>query len=197
MERLTREQKAEVIEVLATAFHDYPVMRFVLNATGDVYESQLRSLVGFFCEARFAKNGHVLGIRENGMLIAIALVDEPIQERWLEREEQFERLRSEIGEEAFQRLELYENVTSKLEPEAPHYFIGMIGVLPTQVGKGHAGKLMNHAKELSTRDRRSFGVCLSTESPQNVPFYERFGYSIIGEVNIDTMHSWCMFLPTK
>ena len=193
---LTRAQKADAVETLAAAFHDYPVMRFVLKTYGAEYETELRALVGFFCEARFAKDGAVLGIRSGDSFAAIALVDEAIQKPWPAMKSELIRLKNEIGHEAFSRLELYERLSSGLEPQDPHYFLGMIGVLPEHHGKGYGRALLDRVKEMSVADPRSAGVCLSTENPNNVPLYERFGYRIIGEVDIEEMHSWCMFLPT-
>jgi hypothetical protein len=43
IEKLTRENKAEVVSVLSAAFHDYPVMRFVLKSTGAKYEKDLNA----------------------------------------------------------------------------------------------------------------------------------------------------------
>ena len=60
---------AEVVSVLSAAFHDYPVMRFVLKSTGANYENDLKALVGFFCEVRLTRNWPVLGIRaEDGSI---------------------------------------------------------------------------------------------------------------------------------
>src|SRR5688572_21492005 len=171
-------------------------MRFVLKTEGTVYEKQLNALVAFFCEARYAKDGIVLGIQEKDGLMAVALIDEAIQKPWPEMENELGHLKQEIGEEAFARLELYEKMSSRAEPKDPHYLIGMIGVRPEHHRKGYARAILERVKDLSTRDRRSIGVCLNTENPDNVPFYERFGYRTIAEVQIQDLHSWCMFLPT-
>lgn len=196
VERLTPDTKPEVMNVLAEAFRDYPVMRFILKTEGPHYDSQLNSVVSFYCEKRFAGGGHVLGVREGERLAGVVLVDEAIQKPWEEREAALLRLKEEIGEAAFARLELYETMSSKAEPDVPHYFLGMIGVRPEHQGKGYSRILMERVAELSTRDPRSTGVCLSTELPSNVALYERFGYAIISEVDLGELHSWCMFLPT-
>src|SRR5687767_14903872 len=130
MERLTRHERAEVIDVLAAAFHEYPVMRYVLRSSGNEYEAHLRDLVGFFCEARFAKGGHVMGIRDGKDLVAVTLIDEAIQKHWPGLQKNLDHLNEQIGADACARLERYETTTGAEEPDAPHYFVGMIGVVP-------------------------------------------------------------------
>ena len=196
MLRLTREDKLEVVDALTAAFYDYPVMRFVLNTKGSEYDEQVRVLIGFFCEARFAKEGHVIGIRDENSLIAVGLIDEAVQKPWHSREAEQIRLKEAIGGEAYSRLEVYETVSSQAEPEAPHYFLGMLGVHPEHQGKGYSRKILDAVKKMSVQDQRSCGVCLSTERQENVSLYEHFGYSVIAEMTIDHLHSWCMFLPT-
>src|SRR5688572_23100538 len=129
-------------------------MRFVLKTEGTVYEKQLNALVGFFCEARYAKDGIVLGIQDRNEWVAAALIDEAIQKPWPDMENELGGLKQEIGEEAFARLELYEKMSSRAVPQDPHYLIGMIGVHPEHHGKGYARAILDRVKELSLRDRR-------------------------------------------
>jgi GNAT superfamily N-acetyltransferase len=197
MDRLTRENKLEVVNTLMAAFYDYPVMRFVLKTKGAEYDEQVTALIAFFCEARLAKEGLVMGIRNENRLIAVGLVDEAVQKPWHEWEAEHLRLKEAIGDEAYSRLELYETLSSRAEPQEPHYFVGMLGVLPEHQGEGHARKILDAVKDLSIQDQRSAGVCLSTERLENVSLYEHFGYRVIAEVKIDQMQSWCMFLPTS
>ena len=56
---------------------------------------------------------------------------------------------------------------------------------------------MNFVKEIASKNPESNGVCLSTEIPSNVPFYERFGYRVISEADVGELHSWCMYLQLK
>src|SRR5262245_58485650 len=198
VEGLKREHKAEVVKVLSAAFHDYPVMRFVLKTTGEEYEKDLIELVGFFCEVRLVRDWPLLGIRsENGNLIAAALVNDLVLHPLPLPDQPLQQLKNNIGVEAFERLEAYEEQSSKGEPRVPHHFLGMIGVHPDHQKKGYAGLLMNAVKKMASKNPDSSGVCLSTEIPENVPFYERFGYRVISEADVGELHSWCMFLSLK
>ncbi len=198
IEKLTREHMSEVVSVLCSAFHDYPVMRFVLKSTGANYENDLKALVGFFCEVRLTRNWPVLGIRaEDGTLIAAALVNDLVLHPLPLPDEPLQQLKKTIGQEAYERLVAYENQSSIGEPKVPHHFLGMIGVHPHHQKKGYAATLMNFVKEMASKNSESNGVCLSTEIPSNVPFYEHHGYRVISEADVGELHSWCMFLPLK
>lgn len=198
IEKLTRENKSEVLSVLCAAFHDYPVMRFVLKSTGADYEKDLNALIGFFCEVRLTRNWPVLGIRgEDGTLVAAALVNDVLLNPLPLPEQPLQQLRKTIGEEAYERLVAYENQSSIGEPKVLHHFLGMIGVHPNYQKKGYAGALMDYVKEMASENPESNGVCLSTEIPWNVRFYEHYGYGVISEADVGELHSWCMFLQLK
>jgi hypothetical protein len=106
-------------------------------------------------------------------------------------------LKAVIGNEAYSRLELYERVTAAAEPQTPHYFLGMLGVTKQNHGKGYSRPLLDEVKRMSASDSGSTGVCLTTEDEANVCLYQHFGYQVISESDIDELHSWCMFLPTR
>lgn len=197
IERLNREQKTETVGVLVAAFYDYPVMRFVLKTTGAEYETQLQAIMEFYCEARLAKARTLLGIRQDDVLVAVALMDESSLKPWAEMQSALARLKAIIGESAYSRLEMYETMSNRAEPAEPHHFLGMIGVRPEHHGKGYARAILDEVKKMSAADPRSAGVCLSTEDPENVALYKYFGYRIVAEVDIEELHSWCMFLPTR
>lgn len=198
IERLTRENKPEVVSVLSAAFHDYPVMRFVLKSTDAEYEKDLNALVGFFCEVRLTRDWPVLGIRaEDGSLAAAALVNDVLLNPLPLPEQPLQQLKETIGDDAYQRLVAYELQSSIGEPKVLHHFLGMIGVHPNFQKKGYAAALMNFVKEMASKNSESNGVCLSTEIPWNVRFYEHHGYRVISEADVGDLHSWCMFLKLK
>jgi GNAT superfamily N-acetyltransferase len=198
IERLSREHKSEVVSVLSAAFHEYPVMRFVLKSTGADYEKDLTALVGFFCEVRLTRDWPVLGIRaDDGSLAAAALVNDLLLNPLPLPEQPLQELKQTIGDEAYERLVAYEHQSSIGEPKVLHHFLGMIGVHPHYQKKGYAAALMNFVKEIASKNPQSIGVCLSTEIPWNVRFYEHHGYRVISEADVGELHSWCMFLQLK
>ena len=47
---LSRTQKFAALDVLCAAFYDYPVPRYVIEATASDYDGKLRELIDFFVE---------------------------------------------------------------------------------------------------------------------------------------------------
>jgi len=197
IQKLSRNDKPELVSVLMAAFYEYPVMRFVLRTKGEEYENHLQALINFYSELRFLRNWPAMGIRAEDKLVAAALVNKPVKQPLPLPQEPLSLLRSIIGDAALARLESYEQKTGEVEPQKPHHLLGMIGVLPEYQGKGYAAALLNAVKEMSLADPTSSGVCLSTEHTGNVVLYEHFGYQVISEVDIEELHSWCMFCPTR
>ena len=167
IERLTYNEKQHAIEVLASAFQDYPVMRYILKDSRFDYDKHLKELVGFFCETRLTRNWPLLGLYSEKVLVAVAGINEPISKPWPETlHRKYERLERVIGDEAIRRMEAYESQSDALEPDFPHYFLGIIGVLPGQQRKGHARLLIEKLIEMSCSDPDSKGICLNTEKKE-------------------------------
>lgn len=187
----------EAVEVLSLAFHDYPVMRYIVRSEGDAYEAGLRHLVELFAGPRFPRGHPVLGIRSNGgEIVGVASLDppEPLPEN-SKVTGMADRLKAALGTGAVARLGSFDGAEAHLLPSEPHYYLGMLGVLPGQQGKGLARTLLDAVHELSRRDPASRGVALTTELPRNIPFYERFGYRVSGQVRLDGLTSWGFFRP--
>ena len=197
VERLSREHKDQILEILMEAFRNYPVMKFVLGEGSPQYQKNLKELIGFYCELRLMRNWPLLGIRAADKLVAIALVNDPVETPLPLPKNLLDQLRMNIGESAYERLELYEKISAEGEPKFPHHFLGMIGAHPDHQGKGYAAALLREVNRMSAQDLKSAGVCLSTEEPGNVQIYQHFGYRVISEADVGEMHSWCMFCPTK
>lgn len=196
VERLVQEARDAVVDVLCHAFRDYPVMSFVLGSQAG-HEDRLRALIGFFADVRFAMDWPVLGVRVGDRLVAAALVNEPHDRTFLERfRDGLERVEKELGEASFQRLKQFEKAAERNEPKEPHYFVGMLGVLPEEQGNGYARLLLEEVRDMSRRAGCS-GVALSTEDPANLPFYEHIGFSVLGSARVEDMPTWSMWWPNE
>jgi len=68
----------------------------------------------------------------------------------------------------------------KFHPHEPHWYLPLIGTDPAQQGKGHGATLMAHA--VARCDARGEPAYLESSNPANVPFYERFGFKVMGEI---------------
>jgi len=70
----------------------------------------------------------------------------------------------------------------KYHPTEPHWYLPMIGVDPSQQGKGVGSTLMKHA--LVPCDRDGVIAYLESSNPKNISLYERHGFEVIGEIQV-------------
>lgn len=77
------------------------------------------------------------------------------------------------GEGIFEQME-------KFHPKGPHWYLPLIGTDPVHQGKGYGAALMEHA--VRRCDERGEPAYLESSKPSNVPFYERFGFKVMGTI---------------
>ena len=186
----------DVVGVLSEAFHDYPVMRFVLGDEGD-YDSRLLRLVAFFVMVRVVRGQVLLGVGRAGDLAAAALVSYPRRQPSPPglaelRDETWARL----GRKARSRYEAFGAATAPFALAADHVYLGMIGVRRSSQGTGLGRDLLEAVHALSDSDEESRGVALSTEVESNVSLYQHFGYEILGSTSVaSAFTTWIMWRP--
>lgn len=67
-------------------------------------------------------------------------------------------------------------------PQEAHWYLPQIGVDPNAQGKGIGAALMRHA--LARCDQEQALAYLESSKPQNIPFYQRHGFEVTGEIQI-------------
>ena len=70
----------------------------------------------------------------------------------------------------------------KAHPREPHWYLPQIGVEPNAQGRGLGAALMRHA--LARCDEERTVAYLEASKPQNVPFYQRYGFEVMGEIKV-------------
>ena len=198
LEELSRDHLPEAVEVLAEAFHDYPVMRYILDPPGDDYDARLLELVDYFTAVRFYRNDVVLGaVGESDEILAVANIALPVAEDYeppAELVEHQDRVWRELGEEPRRRYEAYGAAVPDLAGGRPHHHLSMIGVRRSAAGTGLGGRLLHALHDLAGKDPDSSGCSLTTENPKNVTLYRHFGYEIVGECgDIPDFRIWAFF----
>lgn len=68
----------------------------------------------------------------------------------------------------------------KLHPEAPHYYLEILGTDPARQGQGLGTALMSPMIERA--DREGVGMYLESSKESNVPYYSRFGFAVTREL---------------
>ena len=72
----------------------------------------------------------------------------------------------------------------RYHPNEPHWYLPLIGVDPSQQGKGYGSALMKHG--LIPCDRDSKLAYLESTNPRNIPLYERHGFELLGTIQVGT-----------
>lgn len=194
---LSPDEMPRIVRVFSDAFHDYPVMRYVLGS-GPGYDDRLDTLVGLFVSGRVFRNDPLLGIfGAGGELVAAATMTLPgdpsapaamIAHR--------EAVWGELGPDARTRYEAFSAATQRFRIDAPHHHLNMIGVRRSHQGSGLSRRLLEAVTALAASNPRSTGVSLSTEHRRNLSLYAHFGYRIEGHARVaDTLDTWTLFRP--
>ena len=196
VERVDPSRLGEVVALHCAAFRDYPTMRYLLQPPGGDYDERLATLIGLFVETVNLMGGTALGSWEAGALVAAA---DTVRSNATEPPEVATRRESvwgRLGDGARSRYEAYRGATRNFEPDAPFFYLSMLGVRPRFSGRGLAMALLEEVQALSRADSHSTGVFLETEDPRNVAFYEHCGYRLTGQVEIGRgLESWGFFRP--
>jgi ribosomal protein S18 acetylase RimI-like enzyme len=83
----------------------------------------------------------------------------------------------------------------KHDPKQPHWHLGVIGVAPEFQHKGIGSHSMTFYCDLIDKD--GIEAYHETDRPENVPFYERFGFKVVGEEIVNGAKNWYMLRPAK
>jgi GNAT superfamily N-acetyltransferase len=201
---LSFDQLVEIVSVLSDAFQDYPVMRYVLGpdvpGVGAPYKVRLHRLVQLFASARAYRDEPMMGVRDDsGALVAAAVMSLPRSPNPLPA---FIALReavwAELGAEARSRYDAYLAAANFFAASGPHHHLNMIGVRRAQQRLGLARELLEAVHEVASHDPQSTGVSLTTERPENLPFYERFGYKVVGHARVGPdLETWGLFRVSR
>jgi GNAT superfamily N-acetyltransferase len=82
-------------------------------------------------------------------------------------------------------------------PEEPHWYLAVIGSDPSVRGKGYGQALMR--SRLDRVDAEHAPAYLESSKADNVPYYERFGFEVTGEIVIPDGGPtlWPMWRPPR
>lgn len=83
------------------------------------------------------------------------------------------------------------NAWKKHDPKKPHWHLDPLGVTPELQGKGIGSQMMEFYCKII--DRKGMAAYHETDRPENVPFYERFGFKVVAEETINGVKNWYMW----
>jgi ribosomal protein S18 acetylase RimI-like enzyme len=167
----THEDVPALCDALARAFFDDPVTSWGLPSerrrpaqSKRYFRERLRTLLAdelVFCDE--GRRGAALWAAPDNWRASV---------RELSRMRIFTR-RTPLFLVAAQRLE-------HAHPREPHYYLSVLGVAPGAQGEGLGSRLL--VPMLERCDREGVPAYLESSRDRNVPFYERHGFRVTGEL---------------
>jgi len=178
----TRADIGALSVTLGRAFFDDPVMCWMLP-DADQRRRKLHRLFAALTRYHHLSRGGVEVAPDGDGIGGAALWDPPGQ--WVHtRGEELRAMPSLLlafGMSLRRGLEAEERM-KKAHPEEPHWYLAVIGSDPAVRGKGFGQVLM--ASRLDRCDAEHAPAYLESSNPDNVPYYERFGFEVTGEIKL-------------
>ena len=73
-----------------------------------------------------------------------------------------------------------QEAVKRVHPEEPHWYLAVLGSDPAVRGKGFGQVLMR--SRLDRCDAEHAPAYLESSKPENIPYYQRFGFTVTGEI---------------
>jgi ribosomal protein S18 acetylase RimI-like enzyme len=163
--------------VLGRAFADDPVWTWMFPR----HPERMAAMFGLLLQHARLPNGANELAEEDGRVRAGALWDPP--GRWrvslATQLRQFPGLVRVLGTRTYAVLRGLGEI-ERAHPIEPHWYLAVLGTDPQAQCRGFGSALM--MSRLSRCDDRRFPVYLESSKERNVPFYERFGFRVTGEI---------------
>jgi ribosomal protein S18 acetylase RimI-like enzyme len=179
----TRADVKGLSRTLGKAFFDDPVMAWMLP-DADQRARKLHKLLEALTRYHHLGHGGVeVALDGAGGIGAAALWDPP--GAW--RQSRLAELRAMPGlllafGRSLTRGLAAEELMKAAHPEEPHWYLAVIGSDPDVRGKGFGNVLMR--SRLQRCDAEYAPAYLESSNPDNVPYYERFGFEVTGELKL-------------
>ncbi|MEZ5571120.1 MAG: GNAT family N-acetyltransferase [Halioglobus sp.] len=158
----------EAIRILATAFHDDPVVNWTCNNPPSL-EPFFQIILPIFIPHQLT----YLDPRGRGAAAWLG----PHQElKWPVRFSTVVKVLKLGGITGVYRLLLSANKTEHFHPKTPHYYLFAIGVTPGNKGKGIGTSLI--AEILRRCDAEGMPAYLENSKAENLAFYEGHGFKV-------------------
>lgn len=189
------EDVESAVAALGTAFAGDPLMQYLFAESAHGTAAGTRAFFSILLGVRVALGmpAYVL-VRDGDMLGAAMGYDtsrptwpSPFAEAWRDFESNTRGFTA--------RLAAYEHICSAHEPAEDHYYLGVIGVHPSEQGRGGGKALLDAFCAPSQADPGSGGVYLETASPASLNFYLRNGFEVRGENPLGAASLWCLYQP--
>ncbi|MEB3051062.1 GNAT family N-acetyltransferase [Mycolicibacter sp. MYC123] len=167
---------------LGRAFHDDPVSMWMLP-DADTRTAQLSKYFATSTRYHHLGGGGVEIACDGTTVGAAALWDPP--HRWKQSKASQLRMLPALIWAFGLKISRGRTISDLLEdnhPEEPHWYLAVIGSDPNARGKGFGQAVMR--SRLDRCDAEHCPAYLESSKLENVPYYERFGFQVTGEITL-------------
>lgn len=171
----TAEDRSNVIAALVTAFVDDPFIRWMFPRP-EQYLSAFQLVLRYFAGAAFDSQTAYRTVDFSGAALWLPPGVSP-DEAGLGQV-----LESHVDAAAQEQVFAVMEQVGAGHPEAAHWYLPAMGVDPRSQGQGHGAALLS--RSLSACDETCRLAYLESTNPTNIPFYERQGFEVIGEIQV-------------
>jgi predicted GNAT family N-acyltransferase len=180
----------EATAILSDGFRDDPVMVWLY---GDNVTAALPVMFDFMLgEALIPVGATYLSDQ------SCSVWTPPGQDPWSKSDELGARFMATMTDalpaHAMERLMVLGDVTDRVHPQEPHWYLGLLATRTRAQGSGAGSRMLE--RTLALVDEDGMAAYLESTNPRNVPFYERHGFVVTGEeVLPDGPRLTCMRRP--
>ncbi|WP_067687349.1 GNAT family N-acetyltransferase [Nocardia jejuensis] len=168
--------------VLGRAFADDPIMAW--SIPDDAVRAQRAGILfGALIRHHFFESGGVEVAQDDRGAIVGGAVWAPPGE-WHTSNSQTIRMLPAMARALRGRVVTVGRMADRMElhhPSEPHWYLAIIGTDPSTRGLGHGRALLD--SRLNRCDAEGIPAYLESSKPENVPYYERFGFEVTGELD--------------
>lgn len=179
----TRSDVPALSRTLGRAFYDDPVMAWMLPDADQRRRKLHKLFASLTRHHHLARGGVEVAPDGTSGIGAAALWDPP--GAW--KQTRAEELRAMPGlawtfGRSLTRGLAASELMKDAHPEEPHWYLAIIGSDPDVRGRGFGNVLMR--SRLERCDAEYAPAYLESSNPDNVPYYERFGFEVTGELTL-------------
>ncbi|MCF3180364.1 GNAT family N-acetyltransferase [Streptomyces polychromogenes] len=168
------EDAADISRSLARAFADDPMMCWFFPDEATREERMVR----YFATLLTRHYGRHGVCERTGLAAAFWVAPDG---RALPDEETLDELATVLGDRAGVFREGIVAAAEHAPPE-DHWYLAVLGADPAGQGRGHGAALLRSG--LAKADAAGLPVYLESSKESNVPFYEHFGFTLLGEARL-------------
>ena len=185
------EELGRAVALTARGMRANPTHVEAFGRDDDTREHKLRALFGSVLPIVSAK-AVLIGAYRDGQLVGIAGVAGPGNCRPSASESlrMLPRLLPRVGPASLKRMGAWMREWARHDPAERHWHLGPVAVDRPLQGRGIGSAIL---EEVCARmDRQGSLLYLETDKPENVRFYERFGFETVGQGPVLGVTNWYM-----